>query len=66
MKESELNESTFISSLNASQLFNEGNNHTHHDLQKYLDLNLKCIKQQDLFYLCQNKNCTNQPVICSK
>ena len=66
MKDSELNETTFISTLNASQLFNEGNNHTHHDLQKYLHLNLKCIKQQDLSHLCFNKNCENQPVLCSK
>ena len=66
MKVSEINESTFISSLNASQLFNEGKNNTHHDLQKYLHLNLKCIKQQALSHLCQNKNCTNQPILCSK
>jgi hypothetical protein len=57
MKQSELNESTFISSLNGFQI-NDVSKNSNNDFKKYLHLNLKCKKQENLYYLCQNKNCT--------
>ncbi len=57
MKESELNKSTFISSLNGFQI-NDVIKNSNNNFQKYSHLNLKCKKQEDLSYLCQNRNCT--------
>ena len=57
MKQYELDESTFISSLNGFQI-NDLSRNNNKDFKKYLHLNLKCKKQEDLSYLCQNKNCT--------
>ncbi len=57
MKESELNESTFNFSLNGFQI-NDASKNSNNHFKKYLHLNLKCKKQEDLSYLCQNKNCT--------
>ena len=59
MKQYELDESTFISSLNGFQINDVSRkNNNDNDFKKYLHLNLKCKKQQNLYYLCQNKNCT--------
>ncbi len=56
MKQYELNESTFISSFNGFQI-NDVSKNSKNDFKKYLHLNLKCKKQENLYYLCQNKNC---------
>ena len=49
MKPSELNESTFISSLNGFQINDVSKNSNNNDFKKYLHLNLKCKKQENLF-----------------
>ena len=59
MKQYELNETTFISSLNGFQINAiSKNNNNDNDFKKYLHLDLKCKKQENLSYLCQNNNCT--------
>ena len=58
MKQYELDEPTFLSSLNRFQINDVSKNSNNNDFEKYLHLNLKCKKQENLSYLCQNNDCT--------